>query len=156
MAQTEWRRGDYVISTERGRLDVELIQRFLDESSYWARGRTLETVRRSIEHSLNFGLYAADGAQVGFARIITDYATFAWMADVFVVEEHRGRGLGKWLVEVILAHPELQGFRRWLLATKDAHELYRQFGFIALNRPERFMERFDPQMHERPDYWAGE
>jgi GNAT superfamily N-acetyltransferase len=153
MIRQEWRRDGYTISTNPARLDVEMIHRFLDESSYWARGRTLATVRRSIEHSLNFGIYADDGSQVGFARVITDYATFAWLADVFVVEAHRGRGLGKWLVRVVLGHADLQGLRRWLLATKDAHEIYRQFGFDALLRPERFMERADPSMTERPDYW---
>ncbi|HEV2704646.1 MAG TPA: GNAT family N-acetyltransferase [Pyrinomonadaceae bacterium] len=154
MIRQEWRRDEYTISTDPARLDVEMIHRFLDESSYWARGRTLSTVRRSIEHSFNFGIYTGDGTQVGFARVITDYATFAWLADVFIVEAHRGRGLGKWLVKVILGHADLQGFRRWLLATKDAHEIYRQFGFDALRRPERFMERADPAMTERPDYWA--
>ena len=154
MSEGEWQRGAYTISTDRARLDIESIHQFLTASSYWAQGRTLETVRRSVEHSLNFGIY--EGArQVGFARVITDFATFAWLADVFVVDEHRGRGLGKWLVEVIIAHPELQGFRRWLLATKDAHQLYRQYGFDELKRPERFMERSDPQMTERPDYWAA-
>ena len=154
MAQDEWQRGAYTISTDRARLDIESIHQFLTTSSYWAQGRTLETVRRSIEHSLNFGIYES-ARQVGFARVITDYATFAWLADVFVVDEHRGRGLGKWLVEVILAHAELRGLRRWLLATKDAHELYRQYGFDALKRPARFMERADPQMTERPDYWSS-
>jgi GNAT superfamily N-acetyltransferase len=154
MTQDVWRREAYAISTDPARLDVEMIHRFLDTSSYWAQGRTLETVRRSIEHSLNFGIYEGE-TQVGFARVITDYATFAWLADVFVLEAHRGRGLGKWLVEVMLAHPSLQGFRRWLLATKDAHELYRQYGFDELKRPERFMERADPQLTERPDYWAA-
>ncbi len=154
MTQDEWQRGAYTISTDRARLDIELIHQFLNTSSYWAQGRTIEVVRRAIEHSLNFGIYR-DGAQVGFARVITDYATFAWLADVFVIEEHRGQGLSKWVMEVILAHTELQGFRRWLLATKDAQELYRRFGFDELRRPERFMERADPQMTERPDYWAS-
>jgi GNAT superfamily N-acetyltransferase len=90
---------------------------------------------------------------VGFARIVTDYATFAWVADVFVVPEHRGRGLSKWLMEVIIVHPKLQGFRRWVLSTKDAHRLYEQFGFIKLHRPERWMERPGPGMKESPDYW---
>ncbi|MGI9107759.1 MAG: GNAT family N-acetyltransferase [Pyrinomonadaceae bacterium] len=149
----EWRRGDYVISTERARLDVGLIHKFLTESSYWATGRPLEVVRRSLEHSLAFGIYSGE-RQLGFARVITDYATFAWIADVFVLEEFRGQGLGKWLVEVILSHPELQAFRRWVLATKDAHELYRAFGFRELQRPARWMERHDPQTAERPDYWT--
>ena len=149
----EWRRGDYVISTERARLDVGVIHDYLSNSSYWAAGRSLESVRRSIENSVAFGLYKGE-RQIGFARVITDYATFAWLADVFVLEEFRGQGLGKWLVEVILAHPQLQGFRRWVLATKDAHELYRRFGFAELKLPERWMERPDPKMKESPDYWA--
>ncbi|MGB7923214.1 MAG: GNAT family N-acetyltransferase [Pyrinomonadaceae bacterium] len=151
MAQ-EWRRGEYLISTDQARLDIAAIHDYLSNSSYWAVGRSLETVRRSIEHSLAFGLYR-DSRLVGFARVITDYATFAWLADVFVLDQFRGQGLGKWLVDVIIEHPELQGFRRWVLATKDAHELYRRVGFIELARPERWMERPDPNMQESPDYW---
>jgi len=151
----EWRRGEYSISTDRARLDVKLIHEFLSESSYWARGRPRETIERSIEHSLCFGVYTGE-RQVGFARVITDYATFAWIADVFVVAEFRGRGLALWLGEVMLGHPELRGFRRWVLATKDAHELYRRMGFQELQRPERWMERRDPATVERPDYWADE
>lgn len=155
MAQP-WRRGDYFISSDRALLDLNVIHDYLSNRSYWATGRSMETIRRSIEHSLSFGLYHdATGKQLGFARVITDYATFAWVADVFILDEARGQGLGKWLMEVILAHPELQGFRRWILATKDAHELYRRFGFEELKRPERWMERHDPQTQERPDYWAS-
>ncbi len=117
-------------------------------------GRPIEIVKRSIENSLPFGLYKNE-RQIGFARVVTDYATFAWLADVFVLDEFRGQGLAKWLMETILSHPELQGFRRWVLATKDAHELYRQFGFSDLKRPERWMERPDPKMQESPDYWAN-
>ena len=109
-------------------------------------------MQRSIENSLSFGVFK-DGEQVGFARVVTDYATFAWLADVFILDEHRGQGLGKWLIEVIISHPDLQGFRRWVLATKDAHELYRRVGFRELHRPERWMERPDPNMQESPDYW---
>lgn len=151
----EYRRGDYVISTDQSRLDLNVIHDFLTNSSYWAVGRSLETVKRSIEHSLAFGLYK-DDRLVGFARVVTDYATFAWVADVFILEEARGQGLGTWLIEVILAHPELQGFRRWALATKDAHEIYRRFGFSELKRPERWMERRDPLTQESPDYWTDE
>ena len=148
---TEWQRGAYTISTEKSRLDLEVIHRFLD-TSYWAQGRSVETIRRSIENSVSFGIFKSV-EQVGFARVITDYATFAWIADVFVLEEHRGKGLSKWLMEVIIMHPELQGFRRWVLATKDAHELYQKFGFHELKLPERWMERHDPNTQERPDYW---
>ncbi len=150
-----WERGEYVISTDPARLDLETIHTYLSGSSYWAQGRPLEVVRRSVENSLCFGLYHR-ARQVGFARVITDRATFAWLADVFVLDEARGQGLGKWLVETILAHPDLQGLRRWVLATKDAHSLYSRFGFAPLKRPERWMERFDPHMQERPDYWASE
>jgi GNAT superfamily N-acetyltransferase len=151
----EQRREDYIISTDRERLDLSVIHGYLSNSSYWAKGRTLETIRRSIEHSLSFGLYKGE-RQIGFARVVTDYATFAWIADVFILDGFRGEGLGTWLMEVIIKHPQLQGFRRWTLSTKDAHELYRKFGFTELTRPERWMERHDPQTVERPDYWAGE
>ncbi len=147
-----WESGDYQISTDRARLNIDLIHDFLSNSSYWATGRSLEVVERSIANSLCFGIYQGDD-QVGFARVVTDYATFAWIADVFVLPEHRGRGLSKWLMKVMLAHPQLQGFRRWVLSTKDAHDVYERFGFIKLHRPERWMERRDPNMKESPDYW---
>jgi GNAT superfamily N-acetyltransferase len=153
--ESEWRRGEYLVSTDIRRLDIRLVHDYLANQSYWAKARPLEVVMRSIENSLCFGLYRNTGTreQVGFARIVTDYATFAWVADVFVLPEHGGKGLGKWLMEVIVAHPHLQGFRRWVLATKDAHGLYERFGFIKLHRPERWMERPDPDMKESPDYW---
>jgi GNAT superfamily N-acetyltransferase len=151
----DWHKGEYTISDDRGRLDLGVIHRFISEESYWGQGRRLEVVRRAVENSLPFGVYRGP-EMVGFARVVTDYATFAWVADVFVVAGHRGRGLSKWLMEVMLAHPGLQGFRRWVLATKDAHGLYRQFGFRELKRPERWMERPDPNMQESPDYWNTE
>ena len=147
-----WQRGEYSISTDRARLNLDLIHNYLSSESYWASGRSRDVVQRSIENSLSFGIYQGH-EQVGFARIVTDYATFAWVADAFVLPEHRGRGLSKWLMEIIIAHPQLQGFRRWVLSTKDAHGLYEKFGFIPLNKPERWMERFDPNMKESPDYW---
>ena len=150
---SEWHQGEYTISTERGRVDLSGVHRFISEESYWGQRRPLEVVRRAVENSLPFGIYRG-GGEGRFARVVTDYATFAWLADVFVLKEHRGRGLSKWLMEVILSHPELQGFRRWVLATKDAHGLYRKFGFIDLHRPERWMERPDPSMKESPDYWG--
>lgn len=148
----EWHRDEYTLSDDRARLDIRVIHKFLSSESYWAAGRSVEKVQRSIDNSLPVGLYRGE-EQIGFARVVTDYATFAWLADVFVLDEFRGRGLAKWLVEVIISHPELQGFRRWVLATKDAHELYRRFGFRELHRPERWMERPDPNMQESPDYW---
>ncbi len=139
MAQ-EWHRGVYSISSDKDRLNVKLIHDFLSNTSYWAKGRSFEIVMRSLENSLNFGLYK-DDLQIGFARVVTDYATFAWLADVFILDEHRGQGLATWLIEVIVSHPELQGFRRWVLATKDAQELYRRFGFTELKDPGRWMEK---------------
>ena len=147
----EWRRGEYLISTDPGRIDLATVHAFLARS-YWAAGIPLAVVRRSIAGSLSFGLYhAPDGAgeerQAGFGRVVTDRATFAWIADVFVVEAHRGRGVGKWLIETMLAHPDLQGVRGWRLATRDAHDLYRPFGFAPLAAPERYMERRIPNPH---------
>jgi GNAT superfamily N-acetyltransferase len=130
----------YEISTDRARLDVDRIHRFLSTEAYWAPGVSRELVERSIENSLCFGVYdATSGELVGFARAVTDRATFAWIADLYVESGHRGRGLGKRLVQEILAHPDLSGLRRLMLATADAHGLYRQFGFESLRVPERFM-----------------
>lgn len=143
----EWRRGEYLISTDRDRLDIATIHGFLT-TSYWAAGVPIDVVKRSIEHSLNFGLFQ-DDRQVGFARVITDYATFAYLADVFIMEPFRGRGLSKWLMQVIIAHPELQGLRRWMLLTRDAHGLYRQVGYTPLANPERAMERLFPDIYRK-------
>ena len=132
-------RGMYQISTNTSRLDISVIHRFLSEA-YWSPGIDRETVERSIEHSLPFGIYL-DTEQVGFARVISDRATFAYIADVFIVPTHRGQGLGKWLVDVILGHPELQGLRLWMLRTRDAHGLYEQFGFQPPSIPSLIMER---------------
>ena len=136
---TEWKRGEYTISSDKTRLDLGVVHGFLT-TSYWAQGISEELVRRSIEQSLCFGVYH-DQTQVGFARVITDRATFAYVADVFIVDQHRGHGLGKWLIETIVEHPELSGLRRWILVTRDAHDLYRKCGFTELRNPERFMER---------------
>ena len=120
-------RGPYTISTDPARLDLDAVHAFLDRS-YWAAGIPAEVVRRAAAHSLCFGLYHGT-EQIGFARVITDRATFAYLADVYVLEAHRGQGLAEWLMEVILAHPALQGLRRFLLVTRDAHGLYARFGF---------------------------
>lgn len=136
-----WQRDGYLISTNASMLDLEVVHGYLSRS-YWAAGVPEDVVRRSIENSLCFGVYRGE-EQAGFARVVTDRATFAYLADVFVLEEHRGQGIGKWLVEVILSHPELQGLRRWMLATRDAHDLYRRYAFTELAWPGIFMERKD-------------
>jgi GNAT superfamily N-acetyltransferase len=142
----EWDKGDYTISTDRERIDVETVHRYLNAESYWAAGIPLDVVIRSIEHSLCFGLYKG-AQQAGFARVITDYATFGYLADVFVLEPHRGRGLSKWMMGVIRNHPGLLGFRRWMLATRDAHGLYTQFGFTPLSSADRLMEVLDNDVY---------
>ena len=119
-------------------------------ASYWAAGIPIGTMRRAIENSLCFGVFTEGGDQVGFARMVTDKATFAYLADVFIVAAHRGKGLSKWLMQTILAHPELQGLRRISLATKDAHELYDQFGFKPLANPQIFMELLVPDVYTNP------
>ena len=129
----------YTISTDNSMLDMELIHRFLSERSYWARNISRELVERSIANSLCFGVYDAD-QQVGFARVVTDFATFAYVADVFVIDSHRGRGISKQLMAAIREHGSLLGLRRWHLVTTDAHDLYRQFGFRELESPQKHME----------------
>ena len=137
----ENRQNDYLLSTDKTRLDLRLIHDYLSRSSYWAEGRPLDVVQRSIENSLCFGLYEGR-QQVGFARVVTDHTTFAWLCDVFVLESHRGRGLGKWLIKTVVAHPELQNLDIFILATRDAHELYRCYGdFDGLPIPSKWMVR---------------
>ena len=131
----------YLISTNKKRLQPDVIHHFLSRS-YWAKNRSIEKVKRSIEYSLCFGIYK-ENQQVGFCRVVSDFITFAWIADVFIVEGHRRKGLSKWLMKSVLNHPELNDMRRWVLATKDAHTLYQQFGFTTLVRPERWMEKYD-------------
>ncbi len=145
MEHVEYRRGEYVISTDSTRLDVSTIHKYLSHESYWAQGRTKAEVATSISNSLCFGLYANDGSQVGFARIVTDQATFAWLCDVFVLDAHRGRGLAKWLIETVVRHPVLRSLPRILLATRDAHTLYSKYGgFEILPNPDRWMVRLAP------------
>ena len=137
----EWRRGDYVISTDPSLLDLNAVHRFL-QRSYWASERPLETIKRSVEGSLNFGLYQEkDRCQIGFARVVTDLATFAWLCDVFIDEAHRGQGLGVWLMETVAEHPQLRCMRLWMLGTRDAHGLYEKVGFTALSAPEKWMQK---------------
>jgi len=137
----EWRRGDYVISTDPSMVDLDAVHGFL-QRSYWAADRPLETVKRSVERSLSFGLYQEkDRRQVGFARVVTDFATFAWLCDVFIDEAHRGQGLGAWLMETVVGHPELRCMRLWVLGTRDAHGLYEKIGFTPLPVPEKWMQK---------------
>ena len=139
--------GRFLISTDRAKLDVEMIHGFLTRS-YWAEGIPRETLMRAIENSLCFGVYNG-GEQVGFARVVSDFATYAYLADVFILEPYRERGLGKELIATVMAHPELQGLRRWSLGTRDAHGLYAQFGFTALENPSRMMEVANPEVYLR-------
>lgn len=142
----EFRRGEFLLSTDPKRLDLDVIHNFLT-NCYWAKGIPREIVVRSIEHSLCFGIY--DGkAQVGFARVISDFATIAYLGDVFILESHRGRGLSKWMMECMMQHPALQGLRRWILLTRDAHRLYEQFGFTPVKSPERYMELHQPDIYQ--------
>lgn len=143
----EYRQGGYVITTDPARFDLDAIHGYLT-SCYWAEGIPRETVARSIEGSLCFAVL--EGArQVGFARVITDQATYAYLADVFILEAHRGRGLSKWLMECILADARLQGLRRWSLVTRDAHGLYERFGFTPLKEPGRYMEKISKDVYKR-------
>ncbi|GAA4037537.1 GNAT family N-acetyltransferase [Hymenobacter glaciei] len=130
----------YTLSTDPAQLDVVAVHRWLSEESYWAKNIPRDTVERAIAHSLCFGIYAPDGQQAAFCRVVTDRATFAWLCDVFVLPAHRGHGLSKWLVKQMLAHPDLQNLRRHLLATFDAHTLYQRFGYEPLDRPDRWLE----------------
>jgi GNAT superfamily N-acetyltransferase len=129
----------YKISADQNLLNLDVIHNYLSNESYWSKGITKEKAQRSIENSMCFGVYK-DGKQVGLARVVTDKAIFAYLCDVFILDEYRGNGLSKWLLQTILAHPDLQGLKRWTLATLDAHGLYKQFGFAPLSNPDRWMD----------------
>ncbi len=131
---------DYTISTEKSRLDLTVIHQFLSQESYWAKNMPMELVRKAVDNSICFGLYTGE-QQIGFARVVTDYTTIAYLADVFVVKEYRGQGLSKRLVQYIIDYPDLQGLRRWTLVTADAHTLYEQFGFVFPEDPKLYMQR---------------
>ncbi|MFN7876691.1 MAG: GNAT family N-acetyltransferase [Pirellula sp.] len=141
----ELTRDDHLISCDTSKLDLAVVHGFLS-TSYWSCGMPLDVLRRAIEGSLCFGLYRGD-AQVGFARVITDKATFAYLCDVFVLQAYRGKGLGRWLMDAIVSHPDLQGLRRFVLVTRDAHGLYEQFEFRPLARPEGYMEWHRPNIY---------
>lgn len=145
----EVKRDQFTISTDSTRLDVDAICDFLARA-YWAKGRPRERTERALANSLVFGLYDGE-KQIGLARVVTDYAIFAYLCDVFIHEDYRARGLGKWLIETVMSHPDLQGLRRWTLATRDAHGLYKQFGWDALGNPEKWMEIFHPFKEEGRD-----
>jgi len=158
---TEWRRGEFIVSTDRARLDLDVIHGFLT-NSYWAKGISSELVARALEHSLCFGIYDESGSkgpglanaarpgapQVGFCRVVSDLVTVAYLGDVFVLEKYRGRGLSKLLMKCVTQHPALQGLRRWILLTRDAHGLYQQFGFMPLKSADRYMELHRPDVYE--------
>jgi len=147
MEITEWKNGDYIVSTDKSKIDLQEVHQFLSHS-YWAENIPKEIVQKSIENSLCFGIYHLD-RQIGFARVISDFATFAYLADVFILPHERGRGLSKWLMQTIIEHPKLQGLRRFTLATRDAHELYAQYGFTTFDKPDRWMQRHDPDVYKK-------
>jgi len=139
----EWHRETYTINTDKSKLEVGMIHHFLYTTAHWAVGRPMRIVRRSIENSLCFGVYEGD-RQVGFARMVTDGATVGWICDMFIIPGNRGKGLGRWLVECMMEHPDIEGLRRILLNTRDAHDLYKKFaGFRPLLAPESWLERFN-------------
>ncbi|NOK15859.1 GNAT family N-acetyltransferase [Corallococcus carmarthensis] len=138
----------FFVSDDAARIDLDVVHGYLTRS-YWSTGISRTTVERALSNSLLFGLYGAGGAQVGFARVVTDRATFAYLCDVFILESHQGQGLGRWLMQAVMAHPDLQDLRRFILATRDAHSLYARYGFTPLKSPERFMERHDPDVYRR-------
>lgn len=142
----ERRFGEYHLSTDRSRLDVSAIHAYLSQQSYWSQGIPFEIVARAINNSLCFGVYEGR-TQVGFARVISDFATFAYLCDVFIQEPYRGQGLGKWLVACIMEHPALQGLRSYMLMTRDAHSLYSRYGFAPYPHPERFMAKTNPDIY---------
>lgn len=142
----QWKQDQFVIDTERSRLQLDVIHSFLSEESYWANTRTLDQTRTAIKNSICFGVYDGE-RQIGFARVVSDRATFAYIGDVFILKEFRGQGLSKWLMETIVSYPDLQGLRRWILATRDAHGLYKQFDFNSLRFPDRWLERTAPDAY---------
>lgn len=140
---------DYYISADRTKLDIPFIHQYLSNESYWAKGIPLEVVQRAAEHSLNFGVFYGD-EQVGYARVVSDLATVAYLGDVFIIPAHQGKGLSKMLMSAIMDHPDLRGLRRWILLTRDAHELYRQYGWKPIAAPDRWMEVHDPNVYVTP------
>lgn len=141
-------RAEFTVSTDPSRLDLTAIHAYLSGESYWSKGIPFATVKKALGNSLCFGLYQGD-SQIGLARVISDRATYCYLCDVYVLDTQRGKGLGKWLIECVTNHPELQGLRRMSLATADAHGLYAQFGFTALSKPDRMMEKLDNDIYKK-------
>jgi GNAT superfamily N-acetyltransferase len=139
-------KGEYLLSTDKSKLDLKMIHEFLSTESHWAKNIPYERVKKSIENSLCFGLYHNE-KQIGFARVISDYSTIAYLGDLFILKDHRGMGLSRWMLEVIMNHPDLTGLRRWILVTKDAHDVYQQYGWAMVARPENWMEIHDPDAY---------
>lgn len=139
-------KGEYLLSTDKSKLDLKMIHEFLSNESHWAKNIPYERVKKSIENSLCFGLYHGE-KQIGFARVISDYSTIAYLGDLFILKDHRGKGLSRWMLEVIMNHPDLTGLRRWILVTKDAHDVYQQYGWAMVARPENWMEIHDPEAY---------
>lgn len=135
------------VSTDRNELDFDVIYQFISQS-YWAKGIPKSTMQKALDHSLCFGVFSAEQQQVGFARLITDYATFAYLSDVFIVDQYRGRGLSKFLIETVVSHPDVQGLRRMMLATSDAHGLYAQYGFKPIEQAQTFMQVWQPNIYQ--------
>jgi N-acetylglutamate synthase-like GNAT family acetyltransferase len=146
MKINEWKKDDYSISTDKSKIDLNTVHDFLTHS-YWSENISKDVVKKSIDNSLCFAVYHHENL-IGFARVISDFATFAYLADVFILPDQRGKGLSKWLMQVIMDHPDLQGLRRFTLATRDAHGLYAQFGFTSFDRPERWMHKHDPDVYK--------
>lgn len=143
----EWNKKEFLITTDKSRINVEILHQFLS-GTYWAENIPVQTVRKSIENSLCFSVLHQNNF-IGFARVISDFATFAYLADVFIIPEYRGQGLSSWLMEIIINHPDLQGLRRFTLATRDAHGLYLKFGFTLFDKPERWMQRHNPEVYKK-------
>jgi N-acetylglutamate synthase-like GNAT family acetyltransferase len=143
-----WSKEKYLITTDAAAVDIGVVHHFLSIESYWAKGIPREIVARAVQHSICFSVLH-EGALIGFARVTSDHATVAYVGDVFVLPAHRGRGIATWMMECISAHPDLQGLRRWMLATADAHGLYAKFGFTPMKAPARWMEKHDPDVYMR-------
>jgi GNAT superfamily N-acetyltransferase len=144
----EIQKGDYLVSDDKQKIDLTFVHEYLSKESYWAQNIPVDVVTRSIENSISYGVYHS-GKQVGFARVVTDKATFAYLADVFIIESYRGKGLSRMLLECIHAHPDVQGLRRWMLGTRDAHGLYTKFGWTPIPYPDRFMQLHFPDVYKK-------